>query len=101
MHCTRTLVSSDLKTQEAVVDLVICNEGERRDIRGLVHMTLRMRFRTPPYLVAYFFANHVAVRGHTGSIFDISELDLRDIDSIVVLVPVDLHFTYTSWFTHT
>jgi hypothetical protein len=71
------------------VGLVTYNDTEREDIGGLVNAALRMRFRTAPHPVAHLFTNDVASRRYICSVLDISELDLLNNHSAMLLLPLD------------
>jgi hypothetical protein len=71
------------------VGLVAYNDTEREDIGVLVNAALRMRFRTARHPVAHLFTNDVAPRRYICSVLDISELDLLNNHSAMVLLQVD------------
>jgi hypothetical protein len=48
-----------------------------------------MRFRTAPHPVAHLFTNDVASRRYICSVLDISELDLLNNHSAMLLLPLD------------
>ena len=83
----RTLVSSD--PEVAVAGSAAYNDTERENVGGFVHATPRMRFRTTPHPVANLFIENVVSRRHTGRIFNIGKLDLRDLNFMLFLLPID------------